>query len=419
MLIQFRFKNYKSFKDEAILDLSSTKITENVENVVKIGNEKVLKLAAIYGANASGKSGVYDAFEYMSYYVMQSFSFDDEKNTREKEQVPPIPFNFSEETKKMPSEFEVYFSATDKNGKVKFYNYGFSVDANKVCEERLNVKSASARKYKNIFYREDIKIDFHTLTAKQTEFIESALSKQGLVVSLGAKLRIEIFQDVRGWFVQNETLNYASLTENIYLYRNMPQDFATDKIVQDNVVRYISSFDKSILGFEIEENQKTDEKEEKTYSIESLHKMLDASKKGKISFGDESAGTLKMFSLYPFLLSVIENGSILFVDELNARLHPLLVRNIILLFANKETNPNDAQLIFTTHDTWQLSTDILRRDEVWFTEKDENGCSSLYSLSDFKNASGVKIRKDESYEKNYLLGNYGAIPRLTKLKLKG
>jgi AAA15 family ATPase/GTPase len=119
-----------------------------------------------------------------------------------------------------------------------------------------------------------------------------------------------------------------------------------------------------------------------------------------------------MFALFPFMQEVLNRGSVLFVDELNAKLHPLLVRNIILTFANPEINTKNAQLIFTTHDTWQLSNNILRRDEIWFTEKDENGISSLYSLADFADDGGTKIRKDESYEKNYLLGKYGAIPSL-------
>ena len=106
-----------------------------------------------------------------------------------------------------------------------------------------------------------------------------------------------------------------------------------------------------------------------------------------------------MFALYPELQDVLEKGSVFFIDELNARLHPLLVRNFLLTFLNPEINTRHAQLIFTTHDTWQLSNQLLRRDEVWFTEKDELGISKLYSLADFVDESGARIRKDESYEK--------------------
>lgn len=124
-----------------------------------------------------------------------------------------------------------------------------------------------------------------------------------------------------------------------------------------------------------------------------------------------------MFALYSELQEVISRGSVLFIDELNARLHPLLVRNFIMIFLNNETNFNHAQLIFTTHDTWQLSSQLLRRDEIWFTEKDKQGISTLYSLADFIDEDGSRIRKDESYEKNYLLGKYGAIPMLKTIDL--
>ena len=121
---------------------------------------------------------------------------------------------------------------------------------------------------------------------------------------------------------------------------------------------------------------------------------------------------------YPESIVSIGDSQILrFIDELNARLHPLLVRNFVLTFLNPAINVNHAQLIFTTHDTWQLSNQLLRRDEIWFTEKDNEGRSTLYSLADFVDEGGGRIRKDESYEKNYLLGKYGAIPSLKSINL--
>ncbi len=150
----------------------------------------------------------------------------------------------------------------------------------------------------------------------------------------------------------------------------------------------------------------------KKYVIDAKHKMVGSDKISTIPLKLESAGTLKMFSLFPFLQEVLETGGTLFVDELNSKLHPLLVRTFILTFLNPKTNPNHAQLVFTTHDSWILNCNILRRDEVWFTEKDDNGVSTLYSLADFVNEDGTKIRKDENYEKNYLLGKYGAIPTM-------
>ena len=119
----------------------------------------------------------------------------------------------------------------------------------------------------------------------------------------------------------------------------------------------------------------------------------------------------------PELQEVLEKGRVFFIDELNARLHPLLVRNFILTFLNPKINTNHAQLVFTTHDTWQLSNQLLRRDEIWFVEKDDRGVSTLYSLADFVDEDGSRIRKDESYEKNYLIGKYGAIPTLKSIDI--
>jgi AAA15 family ATPase/GTPase len=124
-----------------------------------------------------------------------------------------------------------------------------------------------------------------------------------------------------------------------------------------------------------------------------------------------------MFALYPILQEVLNDGGVLFIDELNAKLHPLLVRTFIQSFTNPELNKHKAQLIFTTHDAWQLNNSLLRRDEIWFTEKSSDGISSLYSLADFVDEEGVKIRKDENFEKNYLLGKYGAIPSMKQINL--
>ena len=226
---------------------------------------------------------------------------------------------------------------------------------------------------------------------------------------------------IRDWFIDNEIVDFGDPTENFFRSRVIPEGFVDDKNVQKKVVDFFSSFDESIQGFNIEEvKTENDKDDEKVYVIESLHKMVDSNEMTSIPLKNESNGTLKMFALFPSLQEVIEKGSVLCIDELNARLHPLLVRNIILTFLNPEINKKNAQLIFTTHDIWQLSNDLLRRDEIWFVEKDKNGISSLYSLADFVDESGTKIRKDESFAKNYLIGKYGAIPSLKTLDmLKG
>ena len=416
MLIQFSFKNYKSFRDEATLDLSAAKMTEFSDRVVSEGNDKILPMAAIYGANASGKSNIYNAFEYMADYVIESFKYGDEEEKFE--EYRPTPFLFDSVSNNAESSFEVYFTIPGDKAE-KTYNYGFCVDRHGVTEEWLNSKARTARKYTSIFYRsaEENTLDLSGLPKSSRDNIQVALEKQVLVVSLGAKLKVNKCKDIRDWFMANEFADFGDPFTNIFLSRRLPKGFVDDDSVQKKVIEYFASFDEHIKDFEIEKLPHDADNKEDTYKISSLHKKIDSDTFAAIPLSMESAGTLKMFALYPELQDVLEKGSVFFIDELNARLHPLLVRNFLLTFLNPEINTKHAQLIFTTHDTWQLSNQLLRRDEVWFTEKDEQGISKLYSLADFVDESGARIRKDESYEKNYLIGKYGAIPTLKSIDI--
>lgn len=419
MLIQFSFENYKSFKDEATLDLSAAKMTEFSDRVVTIGNEKILRVAAVYGANASGKSNIYSAFEFMSNYVVHSFKYEDDEDSIK--EMRPAPFLFSDETENADTSFEVYFTLPGDKAE-KIYNYGFCVGNNGVTEEWLNSKAKSARKFSPVFFREVATntLELSGLPKASRANIEIALEKQVLVISLGAKLKVAKCKQIRDWFLNNEFADFGDPATSFFMHTRLPRGFVDDPEVRANVVKYFSSFDETIKDFRVEKvpSEASDGKDNICkYKVTTIHKKIGSDQVVEIPLQDESAGTLKMFALYPELHEVLQKGGVYFIDELNARLHPLLVRNFILTFLNPEVNVNYAQLVFTTHDTWQLSNRLLRRDEIWFTEKDDQGVSTLYSLADFVDEDGVKIRKDESYEKNYLLGKYGAIPILKSMDL--
>lgn len=415
MLLQFNFKNFKSFRDDTTLDLTATKMSEFNNHVISVGKERVLPVSAIFGANASGKSNVQEAFRYMSIYVVNSFEYGDEADYKGKKAkfIRPTPFLFDAESANAESSFEVYFIDSEENG-AKTYNYGFAIDNEGVCEEWLNYKAKSSRgEYKRIFYRNREEYDFTGIPAKSQENLKIALEKETLVVSLGAKLKIAKLKFIRDWFLNNDFADFGRPGENFFLSQMIPEGFADDEHVQQKVVEYFASFDSSIVGFNVEKVNTGDDSDEESYRIEAVHKMIDSEQTASIPLQHESAGTLKMFAMYPMLEDVLSTGGVLFIDELNARLHPLLVRAFVIMFLNPEINMNHAQLVFTSHDSWQLNGNFLRRDEIWFTEKDFNGVSTLYSLADFVDEDGVKIRKDENYEKNYLLGKYGAIPSLS------
>lgn len=404
MLIQFRFKNFKSFRDDNVLDFSATEDTENEYRIAKVGDERILTAAGIFGANASGKSNVIKAFRYMMEYVTSSVVYSRDK-VRGINRLTP--FLFDNKSKDAESLFEVFFSRETGRG-CTIYNYGFSVSQNGVTEEWLNYKAASGKEYNSIFYRGKNELDLSGIPEKRRENIKISLEKETLILSLGSFLKINRFKIVIDWFMKNRITNFGNPRENEGLSHQAPTGFADSLDVQNQVVNYLTAFDSSIIGFDVEV-LKSDDDGKQIINIKTKHKNLDGGTV-LLPLSQESDGTLKMFALYQFIQDCIERGSVLLVDELNSRLHPLLVRNILITFFNPKVNIHHAQIIFTSHDLWQLKNNILRKDEIWFTDKDNDGISTLYSLADFEG-----VESESNYVENYMLGQYGAIPSLKAL----
>ena len=416
MLLQFYFSNYRSFEGEGILDMRASGSNELSSHIRNTLNEKVLPVTAIYGANASGKSSVFEAFQFMALCVLESLSFsDDDKKNPYKLKVDSFKFSKSREK---PSEFEINY--IDKKGKKElYYNYGFKIDNSGILEEYLtsNTKTGVKRNedYTYIFKREkNQKLYLDSSIEKFRENLEISLKEKTLLVSLGAKLNIDEFIRVRTWFINTEVINFSNSLYGAFLENILPNNIIESEEVRKNLVSFINSFDDSIIDIEVEKISAIDENDKDNYRVFTIHKSDKGTSTARISMNEESSGTKKMFSLYQTLLDVLRKGGVFFADELDIKLHPLLMRNILLTFTDKEKNPNNAQLIFTTHNTIYMDMDLLRRDEIWFVEKN-NGVSNLYSLDDITNEKGEKVRKDSNYEKHYLLGNYGAIPNLKSL----
>ena len=416
MLLQFYFSNYRSFEGEGILDMRASGSNELSSHIRNTLNEKVLPVSAIYGANASGKSSVFEAFQFMALCVLESLSFSDD-NKKNPYKLKVDSFKFSESREK-PSEFEINY--IDKKGKKElYYNYGFKIDNSGILEEYLasNTKTGVKRNedYTYIFKRErNQKLHLNSSIEKFRENLEISLKEKTLLVSLGAKLNIDEFIRVRTWFINTEVINFSNSLYGALLENILPNNIIESEEVRKNLVSFINSFDDSIIDIEVEKISAIDENDKDNYRVFTIHKSDKGTSTARISMNEESSGTKKMFSLYQTLLDVLEKGGVFFADELDIKLHPLLMRNILLTFTDKEKNSNNAQLIFTTHNTIYMDMDLLRRDEIWFVEKD-NGVSKLYSLDDITNEKGEKVRKDSNYEKHYLLGNYGAIPNLKNL----
>ena len=417
MLLQFYFSNYRSFEGEGILDMRASGSNELSSHVRKSLNEKILPVTAIYGANASGKSSAFKAFLFMRHLVIFSLAFSEGEKENPFNKLKVDTFKFSENREK-PSEFEINY--IDKKGKKElYYNYGFKIDNSGILEEYLayNTKTGAKRNedYTYIFKREkNQKLYLDSSIEKFRENLEISLKDKTLLVSLGASLNIDKLIQVQEWFINTRTIDFSNSFNNMLRENILPSKLSESEEIKKDLVSFINSFDDSIIDIEVEKISAIDDNDNDNYRVFTIHKSDKETSTARISMNEESSGTKKMFSLYQTLLDALENGGVFFADELDIKLHPLLMRNILLTFTDKEKNPNNAQLIFTTHNTIYMDMDLLRRDEIWFVEKD-NGVSNLYSLDDITNEKGEKIRKDSNYEKHYLLGNYGAIPNLKSL----
>lgn len=400
MLLQFRFKNYKSFAEDAILDMTATTIKEHDNSLIIVNENKILPVAAIFGANASGKSNIFGAFYAMCADIVNTFD-DDEKHSLIR------PFSFCNEQKNMPTEFEVSINIDDKE-----FRYGYIRDQNIVYEEWLFEKKFaknSRTKERCIYYRENSKVDLDLRNKEEFEeisFVNSMISDSNLLLTTLGKRSKSIYSKVYNWFKHTTQLQDFSNDYDEFANTEIAAEFLYDAPdALEDVVKLLQVFDNAIVDLRIEKEM--DKNLDEDYKVYSYHKC-DGEELLKIPFQNESSGTQKIFSLATILMISISVGIVLFVDELDAKLHPLALRYLIRLFTNKKNNVGNGQLIFSSHNLVCLDSSDLRRDEIWFVEKN-NQMSSLYSLYDFKEDSN-SVRSDLSFGKNYLSGRFGAIP---------
>ena len=406
MLIRFSFKNFKSFKNENCLDMEATSLKEHEYNVAKTDSGEYLKVSAIYGANASGKTNVLQAFNYMKNRILVS---DDSKKNLLIDEENVFTFMINNE----PISLEVEMLA--KNNKI--YKYGFEVVKDKVISEWLYEKRIN--KFYIIFEREENNVSMKTNKISGLANIDG----RSLFLNIYSKIdsNNEDFTNVYDWFVNSTYLDLGNPNFERMINNRVSLKILTDEIYKKELLKFIKTFDSGIEGIKTTPDSIEAVKNNNgIIDIEVIHRGEDGKLKA-FPFYLESNGTRKMFHLFDFFMDALKNGMLLFVDELDAKLHPLLTRYIINLFHNSETNVGNGQLIYSTHDTVNLNKETFRRDEIWFAEKDKDGISEIYALSDYiledeKNV-GKKVRNDATYNKDYLTGRYGAIPVLEEFEI--
>ena len=401
MLIRFSFKNFKSFKNENCLDMEATSLKEHEYNVAKIDNGEYLKVSAIYGANASGKTNVLQAFDYMKKRILVS---DDSKKNSPIDEENVYSFMINND----PIALEVEILA--KNNKI--YKYGFEVLKDTIISEWLFEKRVN--KFYSIFEREN-----NNLSMKPNKISDLVnIDERTLFLNIYSKIdrNNEDFSNVYDWFVNSTYLDLGNPNFERFINNRVSLKILSDENYKKELLKFIKTFDSGIEGIKTTPDSIEAVKSNNgIIDIEVIHK----GEKGEVKalpFYLESNGTRKMFHLFDFFMDALKNGMVLFVDELDAKLHPLLTRYIINLFHNSDTNKGNGQLIYSTHDTVNLNKETFRRDEIWFAEKDKDGVSKIYSLADYK-INDVKVRNDATYNKDYLSGRYGAIPVLENFEV--
>ena len=406
MLIRFSFKNFKSFKNENCLDMEATSLKEHEYNVAKTENGEYLKVSAIYGANASGKTNVLQAFDYMKKRILVS---DDSKKNSPIDEENIYSFMINND----PIALEVEILA--KNNKI--YKYGFEVLKDTIISEWLFEKRVN--KFYAIFERENNNVSMKP--NKISDLVN--IDERTLFLNIYSKIdrNNEDFSNVYDWFVNSMYLDLGNPNFERFINNRVSLKILSDENYKKELLKFIKTIDSGIEGIRTTPDSIEAVKSNNgIIDIEVLHRGENGELKA-LPFYLESNGTRKMFHLFDFFMDALKNGMVLFVDELDAKLHPLLTRYIINLFHNSQTNIGNGQLIYSTHDTVNLNKETFRRDEIWFAEKDKDGISEIYALSDYilednKNA-GKKVRNDATYNKNYLTGRYGAIPVLEEFDI--
>ena len=429
MLIEFTFKNYRSYRDSHTFSMVASADKDLPNNTIEaaaLGKIRLNRSVVIYGANAAGKSNLIEAMDFVAKFVRTSAERD--------RSIPVKGFLFDEETRDEPSEFEVTFLHEGVR-----YEYGFVVDRERVHEEWLIAyPKGSAQVWFERSADSDL-LDGKWHFGRQLKGEKSRLvpltRPNALFLSVSAQFNHEQLKPIYDWFVNK--LQVMNLGDTPEFLEHIAASYLHDKPnVQNEVSNLLRHADLGIAKFSIEETKQTREatsggldlpnaaSEKMSQLLEALanltvgdevsqrsvrmyHQTDGPGNNGTpLSFNEESLGTRRLFGLAPLVLNRLKKGGVLVLDELDSSLHPLLVRELVQKFHDPKTNPGNAQLIFNTHDTTLLDQTLFRRDQIWFAEKGSNGATHLYSLLEYK------PRKSEALSKGYLQGRYGAVPFL-------
>lgn len=399
MLCQFSFSNFKSYRSETTFDFQAANLPEFSDRIIHFeGANDLLPVGVIYGPNGGGKSNLLQALACLiSTVVKPILNLETTRTSIILQQtVDCVPFLLDESSKNAPTEFLIYFR-TAKNE----FRYYLSILNDEIVAESLSRKTIGARKPAHIFDREKNEIVLGASVNKRS--INTAVNaKMPFLSFLAINYHIPVIAEVQEWFESCIIRNYANPRAEQQIM------IAEDGSIQKRIIMLLNDMGIDINGYRFDS-------EDQRFYIKRVIKGKDY----ELPFDEESDGTKKLIAALPMILLALSEGRLVIVDELDAKLHPKLLRYIISLFKNPEINTRGAQLVFTSHDMSTLKNTVFRRDEIWFAAENEEHASEIYSLYEIRREDSERVNNTAAYDKQYLEGRYGADPYLQNMLTGG
>lgn len=393
MLIEFTFENFKCYRDETTLQMSAATVSEHADTLIDgPGKSKILPVAVIYGPNGGGKSSVLQALMCLERLVTMPY-FVLRARLSKTPHIECRPYAFEAESRSEATTFRVVFQTGDY-----VYRYILSILDDEVVEEYLHRRKVGRGAEATLFERADGAVELGS-SLKRKGVNTDVDSMMPYLSFLVINYNIEAIEDAFDWFLDCQILDYSESSFEDYFLEPKSDD------EKQLIIRTLNAMDININGIRYQRN-------EDGLEIFLTHECGDST---ELELMEESNGTRKLLNLVPPFLRALERGGLVVSDELDAKLHPKLIKYLIRLFTSRNVNRNGAQLLFTSHDMTTLNSSVFRRDEIWFAARTQDGPSTLYSLADIADVDGRRIRTQNAYDRQYLAGRYGADPYLKSM----
>lgn len=395
MLCQFSFQNFKSYKEETTFDLQATSISEFEESLIKQEKSSaLLPVSVLYGPNGGGKSNLLQALACLITTVVKPIH--ELGNTREniviQQRATSAPFLYDEDSLQEPIEYRIFF----RTGSYE-YRYYLATLGDEIYAETLDRKGVGAKKQARIFYRESEQITLGPILSK--EGINTKVNvKMPFLSFLAINYNISVIAEVQEWFESCIIRNYGNPMVELEVM------FSEDINIKKQIIMLLND-----MGIDIED-YRFDEEEKQLFLKRTVNGVS-----FELKWSEESDGTRKLLAALPSILIALQEGRLVIIDELDAKLHPKLLRYVISLFKNPKINQKGAQLIFTSHDMTTMKNTVFRRDEIWFAALNNERSSEIYALYEIRHEDNERVKSTAAFDKQYLEGRYGADPYLQNM----